>query len=67
MWINPTITGDIPPPCSAFTFTSIGQNQAVLFGGHQGTGGRSSDVYIAQLTKDSVVGVFKTYIFNFLF
>ena len=35
MWITPTITGDIPPPCAGFTLTKISENSAVLFGGYQ--------------------------------
>ncbi len=53
-WIHPTVTGDSLPPCSNFSFTSIGDNKAVLFGGVQGTM-RSNDVFVAKFTKDSVV------------
>ncbi len=32
-WSVPTTTGDIPPPCSDFTFTAIDSHRAVLFAG----------------------------------
>ena len=54
LWINPTVTGDCPPPCSNFSITTINNNRAVLFGGYQ-DGARSNDVYIGMFTKDSVV------------
>ena len=54
-WISPQVLGESPPPCSGFTFTSIGDNRAVMFGGYQSGKGRSDDVYIAEMTKNSVV------------
>ena len=55
-WIIPTVTGDRPPPIDAFTFTSVTNNTAVLFGGVT-TNGFSSNVYIINFTKTSVVSV----------
>ena len=34
-WSSPTTTGPRPPPCYFFSFTSINDHQAVLFGGNQ--------------------------------
>ena len=55
-WITPTVTGDRPPPINSFTLTSVTNNTAVLFGGGT-TNGRSSNVYIINFTKTSVVSV----------
>ena len=52
----PTITGDIPPPLAHFSFTKISSDQGVMFGGY-GPGGRSSDLRIATVSRDSVVSV----------
>ncbi len=32
-WSVPATTGDIPPPCSDFTFTAIDSHRAVFFAG----------------------------------
>ena len=55
-WAVPTITGDIPPPLAYFSFTKISSDQGAMFGGH-GPGGRSSDLRIATVSRDSVVSV----------
>ena len=55
-WITPTVTGDRPPPINGLTPTSVTNNTAVLFGGVI-TNGRSSNVYIINFTKTSVVSV----------
>ena len=57
-WIRPVVNGDCPQPCSGFTLTLIGENKAVLFGGYCSGKGRNNFVYIAELTKDSVVSPF---------
>ena len=33
LWLSPTLTGERPPPSDGFTFTSIDDHCAVLFGG----------------------------------
>ena len=55
-WITPTVTRDRPPPINGLTPTSVTNNTAVLFGGVI-TNGRSSNVYIINFTKTSVVSV----------
>ena len=47
-WSSPPTTGDRPPPCSAFSFTTIDHHRAVLFGGRQ-EHGRVNDIYILDL------------------
>jgi len=49
VWISPDITGERPPPCAAFSLTSIDNRRAVLFGGNNGEQGRMNDVYIIDL------------------
>ena len=55
-WTSPTVTGDRPPPISAFTLTSLTNTTAILFGGNFGDR-RCNDVYIFQFTDTSVVSV----------
>jgi hypothetical protein len=33
LWLSPILTGERPPPSDGFTFTSIDDHRAVLFGG----------------------------------
>ena len=56
-WITPTVTGDRPPPIKSFTLTSFTNNTAVLFGGKTTDIRSSSNVYIINFTKTSVVSV----------
>ena len=53
-WTIPTVSGDIPPPTSEFSFTQVSSNQAVLFGG-DAAGFISSELYLATVGRDSVV------------
>ena len=46
-----------PPPCSWFTFTSVGERRAALFGGKSGFGAVSDDLLIVELSRDTVVSV----------
>ena len=55
-WTVPTITGAIPSPLAGFSFTKISSDQGAMFGG-TGPGGRSSDLRIATVTRDSVVSM----------
>ena len=51
-WSSPAVSGERPPPCSAFTFTMIDDNHAVLFGGFQAPGPKeTNDVYILDLAR----------------
>ena len=57
-WSSPSITGQPPPPpCSWFTFTSVGERRAALFGGKSGFGAVSDDLLIVELSRDTVVSV----------
>ena len=48
VWSSPDTTGERPPPCDHFSFTSIDQRRAVMFGGHNGKG-LMNDIYIIDL------------------
>ena len=55
-WELVKVTGDCPPPCHSFTLTMISQTKAVLFGGLEAqTNKCMKDVYVAELTKETVV------------
>ena len=43
---SPQVTGSRPPPCSAFTFTSVEPNRAVLFGGLQAEREQVNNMYL---------------------
>ena len=53
-WTIPTVSGDIPPPISYFSFTQISSDEAVMFGGDTPTG-LSSRLFLATVFRDSVV------------
>ena len=53
-WTIPTLTGDIPPPITYFSFTQISSDTAVMFGGNE-AGHYSSELYPATVGKHSVV------------
>ena len=55
-WSSPNITGQPPPPCSYFTLTPVGERRAALFGGRSGSVA-VSDLFIADLSRDTVVSV----------
>ena len=54
-WTIPTVSGDIPPPSSGFSFTQFSSVQAVMFGGNKGTVLSSGNVYLATVGRESVV------------
>ena len=56
-WSSPNITGQAPPPCSDFSLTPVGERRAALFGGVSGSAAVSDDLYIADLSRDTVVSV----------
>ena len=56
-WTSPTVTGDRPPPIYSFTFTSITNTTAILFGGDIGARRYNNDVYVFEFTDTSVVSV----------
>ena len=56
-WSSPNITGQPPPPCSSFTLTPVGERRAALFGGLSGSGAVSDDLFIVDLSRDTVVSV----------
>ena len=51
VWTSPTTTGDKPPPCYNFSFTSIDNRRAILFGGWNTEQGRMNDIYIIDLQE----------------
>ena len=55
-WSSPNITGQPPPPCSSFILTPVGERRAALFGGWSGSGA-SDDLFIVDLSRDTVVSV----------
>ena len=56
-WSSPNITGQPPPPCSFFTLTPVGERRAALFGGLSGLEAASDDLFIVDLSRDTVVSV----------
>ena len=56
-WSSPNITGHPPPPCNNFTLTPVGERRAALFGGKIGSGAVSDDLFIVDLSRDTVVSV----------
>ena len=56
-WSSPNITGQPPPPCSHFTLTPVGERRAVLFGGVSGSRTINDDLFIVDLSRDTVVSV----------
>ena len=58
-WITPEISGECPPLYNSFTFTSLPNNRALLFGGNT-SNGTVNTVYIAQCTKTAVVSTICT-------
>ena len=56
-WSSPNITGQPPPPCHTFTLTPVGERRAALFGGWSGPGAFIDDLFIADLSRDTVVSV----------
>ena len=57
-WSSPNITGQPPPPCFDFSFTSVDERRAALFGGVSGPGLAVSDnLFIVDLSRDTVVSV----------
>jgi len=60
-WSIPTTTGPRPPPCSDFSFTSISDHLAVLFGGYQpGRRERVNDCYVMNFETMVCTEVFCT-------
>ena len=55
-WSSPNVTGQLPPPCSSCTLTPIGERRAALFGG-MSQSGTLNDLYIVDLSRDTVVSV----------
>ena len=49
VWSSPLLKGEIPPPCSYFSFTKVNQDRVVLFGGYQRGRGEVNDLYLFNL------------------
>ena len=56
-WSSPNITGQPPPPCSNFSLTLVSERRAALFGGRSGSLAISDDLFIVDLSRDTVVSV----------
>ena len=56
-WSSPNITGQPPPPCCHITLTPVGERRAALFGGRDGSGAFIDDLFIVDLSRDTVVSV----------
>ena len=56
-WSSPNITGQPPTPCSSFSLTPVGERRAALFGGVNGSAAISDDLFIVDLSRDTVVSV----------
>ena len=56
-WSSPNITGQPPPPCYSFTLTPVGERRAALFGGGSGQKTINHDLFIVDLSRDTVVSV----------
>ena len=46
VWFFPVVRGTRPPPCAAFTLTSVDNHQAIVFGGFHPECGNISDLYL---------------------
>ena len=48
VWSSPLLKGEIPPPCSHFSFTKVDRDRVVLFGGYQSAPGHgcANDLYL---------------------
>ena len=55
-WSSPNITGQ-PPPSDSFTLTPVGERRAALFGGVSASVAISYDLFIVDLSRDTVVSV----------
>ncbi|XP_064393451.1 uncharacterized protein LOC135340948 isoform X1 [Halichondria panicea] len=55
VWSSPELRGERPPPCKDFTFTTVDQHRAVLFGGYQPGRGEVNDVYIFNFSRTTEV------------
>ena len=55
-WSSPNVSGDKPPPVNGFTLSKIANEKVLLFGGET-VQGPSSELRVATVLGDSVVGV----------
>ena len=54
-WISPNVSGDKPPPVNSFTLSKIANEKVLLYGGYTAQG-PSSELRVATVLGDSVVG-----------
>ena len=50
-WSTPEVSGDQPPPCVDFSFLSIDNHRAVVFGGFQPDKGAVSETYVLDMAS----------------
>lgn len=56
IWFSPRVRGTRPPPCRNFTFTSINDWQALLYGGYLPEGKlRVSDLYLFDFSDSEIM------------
>ena len=53
-WSSPQVTGQAPPPCNRFTITTVGDKEAIMFGGWSGLT-VLDDLFFLSLGRHSVV------------
>ena len=49
LWSSPSKGGFRPPPCSLFSLTMTGEDQAMMFGGYTPPSGQSSEARVLHL------------------
>ena len=55
-WISPSVIGERPPPCTAFSFSPLSDNSGVMFGGLvPGPDRPNNDVFVAELMSSNVI------------
>ena len=55
-WSSLKVTGQVPPPCSDFTLTTVGEKRAAMYGGWDGSNW-FNHLFIVELGRHSVVSV----------
>ena len=55
-WSSLKVTGQVFPPCTFFTLTTVGEKKAAMYGGWDGLR-RFNHLFIVELGRHSVVGI----------
>ena len=51
IWSSPAVKGTRPPPCSHFSFTSINDHEAIMYGGRLASGRSVNDIYLFDFSE----------------